>query len=597
MADQTEKLVLLLEAQNKDVLRKLNQVERQTRRTFQQSEKHAKGFNLQLRKSANAAKILAASFTGGLAGGVIGGGLGSLPTLFREAASAVSEMSAEARRAGVGVEVFQELTVAAEAYRVSQDALVDGLKEMQLRADEFVTTGGGGGADAFQRLGYGADELAEKLKDPSDLFLEILERMRQLKGTAGRIRVSDEVFGGTGGEQFVQMLKASDQDLRTLMGTAKDSGKVLDAELVATFESAERSLESFTDYLSNNFLTAWGATLRVLGAKPDIGSLPISYIEEKIKELEQHKADIESGLVGLDPRSRRSELQDVTQDLQAYTEALENAQQAETTTSSTSSSVSLPQSKPVLSVNDVDPKYQARQQNAAAADTEADAVDRVIASLEEEYQALGMSATAQRVANELRAAGIDEADDQASKIRGLVEQLEQAYQAEQTVYDVAQFGGSLLIDALTGGEDAAQRLTQALAEAALQAAILGQGPLASLFGTSESGGLAGTIASALLPHYASGTQSAPGGLAVVGEQGPEVVDLPAGSTVIPNHRLGGDTVQYSPSYVIDARGSTMTESQFRKILEENNRKAVPQIAVAAVGRANRINTSSRFRRT
>lgn len=40
-----------------------------------------------------------------------------------------------------------------------------------------------------------------------------------------------------------------------------------------------------------------------------------------------------------------------------------------------------------------------------------------------------------------------------------------------------------------------------------------------------------------IPGYASGTDFAPGGLAVVGEQGPELVNLPRGAQVMPNNRL------------------------------------------------------------
>lgn len=40
------------------------------------------------------------------------------------------------------------------------------------------------------------------------------------------------------------------------------------------------------------------------------------------------------------------------------------------------------------------------------------------------------------------------------------------------------------------------------------------------------------------PHFARGTKSAPGGLAIVGEEGPELVNLPRGSAVTPNNRLG-----------------------------------------------------------
>ncbi len=47
-------------------------------------------------------------------------------------------------------------------------------------------------------------------------------------------------------------------------------------------------------------------------------------------------------------------------------------------------------------------------------------------------------------------------------------------------------------------------------------------------------GLAGSI-----PRFATGTNYAPGGLALVGERGPELVNLPRGSQVIPNNQLGG----------------------------------------------------------
>lgn len=52
-------------------------------------------------------------------------------------------------------------------------------------------------------------------------------------------------------------------------------------------------------------------------------------------------------------------------------------------------------------------------------------------------------------------------------------------------------------------------------------------------------GLPGNIESKIhLPRFAKGTDFAPGGLAVVGERGPELVNLPRGSQVVPNDRIG-----------------------------------------------------------
>jgi phage-related protein len=53
-------------------------------------------------------------------------------------------------------------------------------------------------------------------------------------------------------------------------------------------------------------------------------------------------------------------------------------------------------------------------------------------------------------------------------------------------------------------------------------------------------GAAGAVKGVLghLPHFAEGVTGFAGGLALVGERGPELVRLPAGSDVIPNHKLG-----------------------------------------------------------
>jgi len=57
-----------------------------------------------------------------------------------------------------------------------------------------------------------------------------------------------------------------------------------------------------------------------------------------------------------------------------------------------------------------------------------------------------------------------------------------------------------------------------------------------------------------LPRYATGTSYHPGGRALVGENGPEVVDLPQGSRVYPNGTMpSGDTYNFAPgSIVLDA---------------------------------------------
>lgn len=54
---------------------------------------------------------------------------------------------------------------------------------------------------------------------------------------------------------------------------------------------------------------------------------------------------------------------------------------------------------------------------------------------------------------------------------------------------------------------------------------------------SMGGGTLGSIFAAI-PKYADGTNYHPGGMAIVGERGPELVNLPRGSQVIPNESMG-----------------------------------------------------------
>lgn len=118
-----------------------------------------------------------------------------------------------------------------------------------------------------------------------------------------------------------------------------------------------------------------------------------------------------------------------------------------------------------------------------------------------------------------------------------------------------------LVDIITGTEsvsEAFKKMANAiladLARIAIRQAITG--PLAGALGGLLGGG--SSIGSSI-PRYADGTDFHPGGLAIVGERGRELVKLPRGSQVIPNNVLrrsgGSSSVTVAPVYQIDARGA------------------------------------------
>lgn len=194
--------------------------------------------------AASMKKVVAAAAT--LAGAA---GIGALVKNSLEATSEISKM---AQMAGVSTTTFQELNYAASQYKVSVDALTDGLKELNLRAEEYVYTGAGPGEEAFKRLGYTQDELKEKLKDLPALFSEIIDRMQGMD-QASKMRLADEIFGGQGGEQFVAVINGGSEALHDFQVEAQKLGIVMDDAMLQKSIDAEREISKLSTILRGQF--------------------------------------------------------------------------------------------------------------------------------------------------------------------------------------------------------------------------------------------------------------------------------------------------------------------------------------------------------
>ena len=83
-----------------------------------------------------------------------------------------------------------------------------------------------------------------------------------------------------------------------------------------------------------------------------------------------------------------------------------------------------------------------------------------------------------------------------------------------------------------------QATAQAIAGASASAAGTGPAAVFTLpaFIATAVGGIIGAFAA--IPSFAEGTSSAPGGLSLVGELGPELMNVPRGASITPNNMLG-----------------------------------------------------------
>lgn len=189
-------------------------------------------------------KGIGGAFLGGVAGGIALGGLDQIAKSIANTAEETANFRNEAEKAGVSVEAWQEWKFVADQNRVGIDAMTDAIKELHIRAGEFFTYGTGAGADAFKKLGYSAEELKEKLKDPSALMTEIFGKLKNLD-QAGRSFMLEEIFGGAG-EQFGTLASQSETVLNATIARAHDVGAVLDSEMIDKAAEIDRKFGELT---------------------------------------------------------------------------------------------------------------------------------------------------------------------------------------------------------------------------------------------------------------------------------------------------------------------------------------------------------------
>jgi hypothetical protein len=90
------------------------------------------------------------------------------------------------------------------------------------------------------------------------------------------------------------------------------------------------------------------------------------------------------------------------------------------------------------------------------------------------------------------------------------------------------------------------------------------------------------------PGFASGTDNAPGGLALIGENGPEIMNVPKGAQIIPNSVLrnnGGGGVNSNVNFTInapnaDAAGLAKLQVQLNQLQAELPARVVSAVTMA-----------------
>lgn len=460
MADDTPRIVLAsydarIDKLEKALKRAEGGVDATTKRMSAATGRASKQMSSDMDRAAatfNRAFGAVKGFAGGFLGGLAAGAIAEFTSAMQGAISSVAELQAQSQQAGVGVEELQRLQAAALQAKVGTDALTDGLKEMQLRIQEFALTGGGTAADALKRLGFTADELKVKLKNPSDLFLEIIGRLQQLDRSAQILNL-DDLFGGTGGEQFIRLVELGAERVRQIGDEAHATGRVMNAELVQRAADLDAKFHVIAETIRVNLVAAIVAAAGEMSRLQQMGASWSRFMAQQRGEVLSPGAMI-GDLAGTRPLPvwDRRENEDRTN----------RARLGDYTPPPIDQSNLPPVPPRAPNLLDYDPATGrsgapaarsggvSRPTAAGAARTERDAVEELIKSLEEELRLVGATDQERQIANNLRSAGAEATDAQRAKIQELTVALEQQEKAQHNANRAAEEIRGLGSDAMKG---------------------------------------------------------------------------------------------------------------------------------------------------
>lgn len=654
MADDTERLFVALEARVTQFEREWKRAGQTGTRTYQQLRQNSSRATRQMEQDAerSASRInqsfatigtkvgnYGKAFAAGIWSGIAAGGIAGVAAAVRSVAASFAELSNEAKTAGINVEDFQRWGYVAEQNRISVDALVDGFKELNLRADEYIQTGKGSAAESFQRLGMSPEEVKQRIKDPSAFMLELIDRTRRLKDTAAGVRIFDELLGGQGGEQFVRLIEQGREGIAASLDEADKMGGVLDrnfieraVEIDKKFNQISRTIGStlksaIVDAVTalQGFISQWNelSEKSMSGMRAELEILKQS--RERLNET-QPAGGFEDTIAGVFGQDRESQLARIAAREKEITDEMERRKAIIITTPDK------PPVAPYVPPKDPDKKRGKSKGTKERADEYQRLTQRIrenMAALQAETEAQGMLNPAindygyavekarmqQELLNAAKRAGKEITPQLKKEIEGLAHEYantraeaEKMAEAQNKALDDLDFRKDIVRDALGGLRSALEdgkisfeelgdialsvldkiidKIQTDLIDAifSMNNAASGGGGgswLSGLFGgIFGGGGSADPWAGLRVPGYANGTNFAPGGAAWVGERGPELVNLPRGSQVIPNHSVGnylsggasgGQGLAEVGRTVIEVR---LAEGVVGSILQEANNNSV-----------------------
>ena len=543
MAQDIEKLIVSLEANLKQYERELARAQKVTVSQLRKIEGDASKSMGRVEKSFAKAGNALAGFGKGLVIGGITAAVAGIGALIKGSISSAAAIGDLSDKIGITSDKLQEIEFGAVQANMGFEELETGL----LKFSKALGQAQNGTGELLKILtANGFTQAQIKAMDYGQALDVVADLIKNAKTPADALLITLAGFG-KGGDAFLELLRGGSVGLKTFASEAHKADDVIKAELI---KSAQIFDDAWASALNH---TKKGITDFVLFAINELSKLP--------------QSDPNAPTFGGRGGKRTGPVFQMTPP-PGSTPTRAVGKPPSNFAGSGSFLAQTPTAMPP-SPEDI----QRLKDYAAEKERQKKAIEDVISALKFEGQQLTQSDLTQQINTELRKAGVTATSEQGKAIaalvtknfelqasqQGAIDAGEKQLELDRQLIDSKMALAEITVDALDaiviGGEkaeDVLAGLVKQLAQAALQASLLGQGPLAGLFGTGSSGGLFGTLFGG---KRASGGPVSAGKAYLVNENTPrsEMFVPSQSGSIIPNSKGGGMNVVFSPN--IDMRGA------------------------------------------
>jgi hypothetical protein len=526
---------------------------------------------------------------------------GAFALMVRQSINVADQISKAAQSIGIGTEELSRLRYAADLSGVSFEQLQTGVGRLSRNMLD-ASRGLGTAQRAFQRLGIDVTNSDGTLRSATEIMGDVADRFSNMKDGAEKTALAMEIFGRAGAT-LIPMLNGGRDGLRALTEEADKFGIVIDTEtgrkaeafndnltrLTGQFEALAiriaadllPHLVTFTEWLIKN----QGEIVKTVGNIGDFISgvakmaqgvaNGVAWMEERFGSLRRAIAfaigplntlvNLAMRLGGSGGGSGGAMGQTASAMMSMGQQAVAMAK-AMGTVESSGNGAAKAVDRVGGAVKGVSAEAERARQQIEALVARLFPAATAAKKFREELAAINGSGLSDEEKAFARAVLRTETSRGKSPVSGAITDagpiVNFAKQAQEAIEEFGQKSKIQAVRIAQSFADMTRNITsslQGLANSIRSGDFLGiLGGVLDLFTNLGSAGVFGSGLQGRLnrvPGNANGTRNFAGGLSVVGERGPELVNLPRRSQVIPNHKLngmgGGGIAQIVPSPYFD----------------------------------------------